>query len=816
MSSVGWSEDLSIALADGNPRFMEAMLRRVPREIMQRAVPFLARMAQTSLEEGRPDEALTYFDRLIEVEPGESKWQAERAKVLARLKPPQEAVLEQMLQDPGKANERIEIERPPLPEIHFEPALFKDASLPADVNPTMLEGIKQLLWRYSTLQSPKNTLARIEDPVWLEAWDEALARTAGSKVLCCGSELGTFALQARKQGAASVRVVEPYPSAARIASGIIHKQQLAAWHASHAPELTSLTEEDKRASFDAFSQDVQVLQPEDEQLRQNACEWLVFPDIDHTLLGTGIIAAIRRYLDQTSVPAARILPGKARLFAMGISWRLSGAAFDLEPLNQCRWSAYPEAAELRTDQWTALTEAVEVATIDFASFVESVHEYSLPVSCSGRLDAILFWFELDLAGVRLGNSPDSPLRCIRPAFQYTDAISLEAGASLPIKLHLYETRLFFETQPAASHPRTALLPSWYVPMIADQVRNGAYQTALENALRSNSQTVLDIGSGCALLSMMAASAGARHVYGCEVNPAISRIGQQVIERNRQAERITLINRDCRKMQVPEALAEKADLAVFELFDCSLIGEGVLHFLAHAREHLLKENARYVPMSARIRAAVIEYRLDRVWDIDVNLLNPFRFSRSFINVDARELPYRALTAPFDVFEFDFARATPEAAERDIAVTTTAAGIAGAMLFWFDLRLDEQSWLSNDPLHGQRLHWKQALQFMPEVTVNEGFSLPVCAEHDGSSLQFAWKQDSLPKDLYSRLPRFDPKSWQQGAELDSQMQSLMQHCMTHPAEYTKVAELAKRLAVDPAAHGLDPKIAQRFMATFLGAH
>jgi hypothetical protein len=38
------------------------------------------------------------------------------------------------------------------------------------------------------------------------------------------------------------------------------------------------------------------------------------------------------------------------------------------------------------------------------------------------------------------------------------------------------------------------------------------------------------------------------------------------------------------------------------------------------------------------------------------------------------------------------------------------------------------------------------------------------------------------------------------------------MSNPGEYIKVAELAKRFAIDPGAHDIDPKIAQRFAATF----
>jgi len=42
-----------------------------------------------------------------------------------------------------------------------------------------------------------------------------------------------------------------------------------------------------------------------------------------------------------------------------------------------------------------------------------------------------------------------------------------------------------------------------------------------------------------------------------------------------------------------------------------------------------------------------------------------------------------------------------------------------------------------------------------------------------------------------------------------------CAQNPEEYAKVAEIAKRFAIDPAAHDLDPVIAQRFAAMFLGA-
>ncbi len=94
------------------------------------------------------------------------------------------------------------------------------------------------------------------------------------------------------------------------------------------------------------------------------------------------------------------------------------------------------------------------------------------------------------------------------------------------------------------------------------------------------------------------------------------------------------------------------------------------------------------------------------------------------------------------------------------------------------------------------------------------LPLIARHDGSSLTFRWKQDDLPKQALSRLPRFDLRSLAAISELEQQTRGLLQHCAQNADEYAKVAELAKRFAVDPAAHELDPIIAQRFAATFFG--
>jgi type III protein arginine methyltransferase len=873
-----WSDDLRTALDCADSGLMKAMLARVPKDVMQRTIPYLQIMARQSAQDGRLEDALTYYSQLIEIAPGNFDWHLGRAQVyfkldqlsdamldalrLIELQPdsvtgyrlqaeahdglrerrkaiaayrkvldlaPQDEQSKQRIQflerelhkesllkqalDPQASQQPLHVELPPPPEITLDPALFAHPDIPARFDQPMVDGLKQHLLRYSAHQSVKNCLLRLDDPEWTSAWDRALRGTTGSSIILAGSELGLLALQARRHGAIRVHAAERFAMDARIAGGIVQKNLLAEWHALHGDAVRTWSEDERRASFDELTKSIDVLVAGSQELDAPAADYFVFPNIDHTLLGTGILHSIRKLRAQID-PHTKFLPARARIFAVAIQWQYSGTDFDLRHMNEFRWSLYPQPLELTEHDWLPLGEAVAVGDIDLAQFAERTWDVPLPIARAGNVDAIVYWYDLDLGTTTLSNRPGSPLQCIKPAVQYADSTSVRPGESFLLRMHVTESRLHFEL-PTQTRFRDRQLPSWYIPMLLDEHRNEAYDAALRRAVeRQPAATVLDIGSGCGLLSMMASRAGAQRVIGSEASQAICSAAQDVVRTNGYERAITLINKDVRRMTAPGDLPQRAGLAVFEMFDCSLIGEGVLHFLAYAREHLLDTHAQYLPATGRIRAMIVEYRYDRILGHDVNLLNPYRFSPSFINVDARTLRYRALSAPFDVFEFDFSTATPAPQESELLVPATAAGIAGAVLFWFDLQLDAATSLSNSPDTGS-LHWKQGLQYLPEVQVTSGLQMPVFAKHDGSSFNVHWKPDALPKESFSALPRLDPRWWQQARELEQQTRDLLQHCLQHPAEYQKVAELAQRLAIDPAAHNLDPLIAQRFAGTFHSA-
>ena len=808
-----WSRDLDAALASGKPEYMQAMLARVPPDVRRRAVPYLYQLARDSEKQGKLEESLSYYTHLTEVMPDDAAIRQRIASLQTELR--KQALLRQAL-NPEAPPESPRIELPPPPQVAFDPALLDDPSMPSSFDSFRVEGLKQHLSRYSGQLSPRNAITRLDDPVWLAAWDGALATTTGLRVVLRGSELGLFALRALHHGASHVLGVEAFALDARIASGMVQKHFLGPWRERHGAAIEGWSEQERRVSFEEFAAGIDIVSGADQALRELDGDCLVFPQIDHTLLGTGIVRAVRHYLAGDRAARARILPAKATVFAMAIEWAYPGAAHALEPINRLRWSLYPQALDLGPEYWSALSEPLRVGEIDFANFSETTWDVALPVTGNGRVDAIMFWFDLDLGNARLCSAPGGELRCIKPAVQYTDAIDVQAGDAVDVRVRVQESRLYFQTLPPAALQRRRALPSWYAPMLGDCQRNNAYRDALTRALATEpSPQVLDIGAGCGLLSMMAAQAGAQRVVGCETDSVILQAGQEIVANSGLGDRIALLNKDCRSLLVPDDLPSRAELAVFELFDCSLIGEGILHFLAYAREHLLTPNARYLPAKARIRAIVIEYRLDHIWDIDANLLNPYRAAPAFINVDAGKLAYRALTEPFDVFAFDFASAGPAPQEAALRPSVTAPGVAGAVLFWFDLGLDDTCWISNDPQGDNALHWKQGLQCLAQARVDCGEQLPLIARHNGSGLQFQWQQDGLPKEAFSKVPRWDPRWLAASGELEQQTRSLLQHCAQNPDEYAKVAQIAMRLAVDPAAHELDPSVAQRFASTFFSA-
>lgn len=283
------------------------------------------------------------------------------------------------------------------------------------------------------------------------------------------------------------------------------------------------------------------------------------------------------------------------------------------------------------------------------------------------------------------------------------------------------------------------VPRWHWEMLHDEERSELYDKAIRHVV-SPEHLVLDVGTGSGLLSMMAARAGAREVIACEGQPAVADVARKVIRRAGHDDVITVVPKMSTAMRVPEDLPRRADILVTETVDCALLGEGILPTIAHAREHLLTEDAVIMPGGGRVFAQLVESaslhrknHVGQLYGFDFTEFNQLS-SIEYFDSRIRHHEHRTLSEPIEVFKFDFYRDTAEPRRAEFVVPPSSAGTCHAVVFWFELDLLPGVSLTNSPATPNS-HWKQAVQCLPSpIQVQPDEPLLLDARHDGVTIHF----------------------------------------------------------------------------------
>jgi type II protein arginine methyltransferase len=310
-------------------------------------------------------------------------------------------------------------------------------------------------------------------------------------------------------------------------------------------------------------------------------------------------------------------------------------------------------------------------------------------------------------------------------------------------LDCFELALCFDSknqqaQLGLNRAHCQIVPRWHFEMLNDEKRNEAFRRALVNAITPET-IVLDIGSGTGLLAMMAARAGAKETVTCEMVPLLAELARDTVALNGLADRITTLDKKSTSLVIGYQMVHKANLLVTETVDCGLLGEGIVPSIAHAKANLLTEDAQIVPCAATVYAMVVESPRLRNLNMartaagfDVSLINRYATANYFpVRLDAFE--YTPLTEPFPVFNFDFVNGAIAPERKKIEVRAQRDGTAQCVIFWFNMQLDEENAISNEP--GSTTHWEQAMQCLEtEVTVRAGETFAIDAEHDCHLIRF----------------------------------------------------------------------------------
>jgi type II protein arginine methyltransferase len=179
-------------------------------------------------------------------------------------------------------------------------------------------------------------------------------------------------------------------------------------------------------------------------------------------------------------------------------------------------------------------------------------------------------------------------------------------------------------------------------MLNDTHRNGAYFNAIRAAIQRRQHalqleggapddgvSVLDIGAGTGLLSMMAVRVGAKHVVACEMNPVMCAVARDCIKVNGMSHQIKLVAAKSTQLYASplgEQEADKeekicsehaagvdgsfggisrVDVIVTELCDAGVLGEGIIPVLRHAQANFLKPGGIIISHSAQVFACLVE-------------------------------------------------------------------------------------------------------------------------------------------------------------------------------------------------------------------
>ena len=238
-------------------------------------------------------------------------------------------------------------------------------------------------------------------------------------------------------------------------------------------------------------------------------------------------------------------------------------------------------------------------------------------------------------------------------------------------------------------------------LIADRVRNKAFEAALRSVIKKGETTVADIGAGTGLLALMAMRLGAREVFLYEA-AEVAGVAAKVLKAN-GARNCRLIPCHSTEMVDPP----KVDVVVSETLGNYALEEHVIETLADAKKRFLNPGGVLIPR--RIEQFVAPVVSDRVqaefaaWDMtgfDLSVAKAMSLNNIYVRTfGAKELLEAKVWDTVDLGT-DGKSARKGEASWKLKAATTVYGFAT----WWSAELAPGIVLSTAP-DAPRTHWEQ---------------------------------------------------------------------------------------------------------------
>ena len=267
----------------------------------------------------------------------------------------------------------------------------------------------------------------------------------------------------------------------------------------------------------------------------------------------------------------------------------------------------------------------------------------------------------------------------------------------------------------------------HAEMLQDKVRTEAYENAiLLNLDTFANKIVLDVGCGSGILSMFAAKAGAKHVYGVDMSD-IAYQAMDIIKENNLDDKITIIKGCIEEVDLP---VSKVDIIISEWMGYFLLYESMLDSVLHASDKWLSQDGLILPDECKISlVAIHDEKLlksqvqfwDNVYGFRMSCLKKSASSEALVQVISADA---VISDSFVVAEFNIQCIKPNQLnyKSDFTVKVTKSGLCSAVGAYFDVSfkngLAHPISFTTSPF-GPCTHWKQTIFFLEKpVAVKEG--------------------------------------------------------------------------------------------------
>lgn len=192
---------------------------------------------------------------------------------------------------------------------------------------------------------------------------------------------------------------------------------------------------------------------------------------------------------------------------------------------------------------------------------------------------------------------------------------------------------------------------------------------------------------------MAARAGATSVVACDLHESLCDIARKAAAANgfskSSSQNISVVHKDVALLQRGhEVRPLGVNIVIADMFDAGLTGDQFPYLLDLTRKKVVQPGATVVPAAATLYCMGIEALTTEVEGVKLSSFNAYRWDASYQAVNLKDMPHRVLTKPTKISETFFdGEKRPRPRDSLVKLDIIAQGMLNAVVFWFDLHLDD---------------------------------------------------------------------------------------------------------------------------------